>query len=124
MAVLIAGMLLVSGCGTDTEPAAASAPTDAPVTGGYEGWWNATPVSGDASGLPDETVAVRTDTGTIVDASARDGNGQAAAVDPAAVEYTVVPDPAWPKQSVVIIDTATGQVIESFPVDSDGAPIR
>lgn len=123
-AALLAGMLLVNGCTNNTEPAAASAATDAPVTGGYEGWWNSTPVSGDASGLPDETVAVRTDTGSIVDASARDANGQAAAVDPDDVDYTVVPDPAWPKQSVVIIDTATGQVIESFPVDSDGAPTR
>ena len=117
-------MLLLGGCSTETEPAADSVPTDAPVTGGYEGWWNATPVSGDTSGLPDETVAVRTDTGVIVDASARDDHGQAAGVDPADVDYTVVPDPAWPEHSVVIIDTATGKVIESFPVDSAGVPTR
>lgn len=117
-------MLLLSGCGSTTEPAATSASTDAPVTGGYEGWWNGTPASGDTSGLPDETVAVLTDTGDIVDASSRDDHGQAVAVDPSDVDYTVVPDPAWPEHSVVIIDTATGKVIESFAVDSAGVPTR
>lgn len=90
--------------------------------GGYEGWWNSTPVSGDASGLPDETVAVRTDTGTIVDASTRDAPGRAAAVPLGEVEYTVVPDPRWPTHSVVIINAETGEVIESFPVNSAGQP--
>ncbi|MCC3265232.1 hypothetical protein MUG94_10250 [Arthrobacter gengyunqii] len=90
---------------------------------GYEGWWNATPVSGDATGLPDETVAVRTDTGDIVDASTRDASGKAEAVNPDDVDYTVVADPAWPRQSVVIIDTETNEVIESFPIDSTGTPV-
>lgn len=123
-AALITGMLLLAGCSAETEPAAASLPTDAPITGGYEGWWNATPASGDTSGLPDETVAVRSDTGVIVDASARDAQGQATGVDPADIDYTVVPDPAWPARSVVIIDTATGKVIDAFPVDAAGVPNR
>ncbi|WP_104053961.1 MULTISPECIES: hypothetical protein [unclassified Arthrobacter] len=93
-----------------------------PIIGGYEGWWNSTPVSGDTTGLPDETVAVRTDTGEIVDASTRNASGQAEAVHPDDVEYAVVTDPVWPKQSVVIIDTETSEVIESFPIDSTGEP--
>ena len=36
--------------------------------GGYDGWWNATPASGDMTGLPAETVTVDTNTGEIIDA--------------------------------------------------------
>jgi hypothetical protein len=123
-ALLITGSLVSSGCSSETQAAAAldPAPIEEPINRGYEGWWNATPVSGDTTGLPDETVAVRTDTGEIVDASARNASGQAEAMHPDDVEYAVVPDPAWPKQSVVIIDTETSEVIESFPIDSTGEP--
>ena len=38
--------------------------------------------------------------------------------------YTVVPDPSWPADSVIIIDTATDKVIESFRVDLSGNPLR
>ncbi|MFJ7751063.1 hypothetical protein ACIQXM_14015 [Arthrobacter sp. NPDC097144] len=122
-ALLIAGTLVLGGCSSETRAAAAlePAPTEEPI-GGYEGWWNATPVSGGTTGLPDETVAVLTDTGEIVDASTRNANGQAESVHPDDVEYTVAADPAWPKQSVVIIDTETHEIIESFPVDSTGKP--
>ena len=40
------------------------------------------------------------------------------------VPYTVVPDPAWPAYSVIIIDTATNKVIESSRVDGNGIPLR
>ncbi|WP_159619820.1 hypothetical protein [Arthrobacter zhaoguopingii] len=125
---LLAGALLMSACGVGAGPAVGAAGGSAfspePTVGGYEGWWNSTPVSGDTSGLPKETVAVRTDTGEVVDASTRDENGRAAAVDPDDVEYSVVVNPAWPQQSVVIIDTETDEVIESFRVDSSGTPVR
>ncbi|GAB3555901.1 hypothetical protein GCM10027404_33400 [Arthrobacter tumbae] len=120
------GMLTMNGCGVeaDVTPASEVAPPENVSVGGYEGWWNSTPVSGDVSGLPDETITVRTDTGEIVDASDRDASGRAAAVPLAEVEYSVVPDPGWPEHSVVIIDAGTGEVIDSFPVDADGKPIN
>ncbi|WP_459793891.1 hypothetical protein [Arthrobacter sp. AD-310] len=97
---------------------------DQPTTvGGYEGWWNATPLSGDASGLPQETVAVNVRTGQVVDAFNRALNDAGKVTHISDVDYTVVPDPAWPADSVVIIDTATGEVIESFPVNQNGEPI-
>ena len=122
--LLIAGTLVLGGCSSETQASAAlePSPTEEPIIGGYEGWWNGTPVSGDTTGQPDETVAVRTETGEIVDASTRNASGQAKAVHPDDVEYAVVTDPAWPKQSVVIIDTETSEVIESFPIDSTGEP--
>ena len=67
---------------------------------------------------------MRTDTGGIVDTAAHDAQGQATGVDPADIDYTVVPDPAWPERSVVILDTATGKVIDAFPVDAAGVPSR
>jgi hypothetical protein len=123
-ALLIGVTLVLGGCSSKTQASAAlePSPTEEPIAG-YEGWWNSTPVSGDTTRLPDETVAVRTDTGEIVDASTRNASGQAEAVHPDDVEYAVVTDPAWPKQSVVIIDTETSEVIESFPIDSTGEPI-
>lgn len=121
---LLVGLLAVSGCGSEpgSMPASQPVPLESASVGGYEGWWNGTPVSGDASTLPDETVAVRTDTGEIVDASARDASGQAVAIPVSDVEYTIDPDPEWPARSVVIIDTQTGEVIHSFPVDPKGRP--
>lgn len=126
--LLLVGMLTTSGCGngngngSNSMPGPQTVPLEVASVGGYEGWWNGTPVSGDTSGLPDETVAVRTETGEIVDASARDARRQAAAVPLSEVEYTVEPDRGWPSRSVVIIDTATGEVIDSFPVDSEDRP--
>ena len=68
-------------------------------------------------------MAVRTDTGEIVDASSRDASGHAYALDPDDVEYSVAAEPHWPEHSVVIIDTETSEVVESFPVNSAGKPI-
>lgn len=92
--------------------------------GGYEGWWNATPANGDTAGLPQETVAVSTRTRTVVDAFSRRINDAERPTRTTDVPYTVVPDPAWPADSVVIIDTATNKVIEHFRVDINGSPIR
>lgn len=83
--------------------------------GGYDGWWNATPASGDVRGLPLETVTVDTNTGEIIDAfnRAKNDTGQTTLVSD--VDFDVVPDPAWPRNTIVVIDTATGDVIEQFP---------
>ena len=40
------------------------------------------------------------------------------------VPYAVVPDPSWPVNSVIVIDSATGRVIENFRVDVNGYPLR
>jgi hypothetical protein len=82
---------------------------------GYEGWWNATPVNGNTTGLPQETVAVNTDTGTVVD-------GYNRATQNTHISYTVKLDPDWPKDSIVIIDTGTNNVIDSFPIAPAGNP--
>ncbi|WP_290258346.1 hypothetical protein [Arthrobacter sp. YD4] len=107
---------------------AAAGPTDAgrapgPV-GGYEGWWNSTPASGDAHGLPAETVAINTRTNQVVDAFNRSINEAGRPTKISDVDYIVTPDPSWPKDSVVIIDTTTRQVIADFRVDAAGEPIR
>lgn len=92
-------------------------PSDVEVMG-YEGWWNSTPVDGHTEGLPQETVTVDTRTGKAIDAYNR--ATQSTLVSD--VSFDVVPDPAWPANSVVIIDTATGKVIEDFIVDENGSP--
>lgn len=125
----IAAVIALAGCGSgetstpDAAPAAAAAVDQPTTVGGYEGWWNATPLSGDATGLPQETVAVNVRTGKVVDAFNRALNDAGKVTNIADVDYTVVPDPAWPADSVVIIETATGEVIESFPVNQNGEPI-
>lgn len=90
---------------------------------GYEGWWNSTPVDGSGKTLPKETVAVNTTTGQIVDAFNRAKNDAHQATSISDVHFDVVSDPNWPTKSVIIIDTATGKVIESFPVDEKGRPV-
>lgn len=96
-------------------------PTDGNVDmttiGGYEGWWNATPVDGDATGLPNETVQISTRTNKVID-------GYNRTTKSTNISYTVHADPAWPKNSIVIIDTATNKVIDSFPVDDKGIPLH
>ena len=92
--------------------------------GGYEGWWNSTPASGDAHGLPAETVAINTRTNQVVDAFNRSINDAGRPTKISDVDYTVTPDPLWPEDSVVIIDTSTRQVIADFRVDAAGEPIR
>lgn len=93
------------------------------VVRGYEGWWNLTPADGSGKDLPQETVAVNTTTGQIMDAFNRAKNDAHQATSVSDVHFDVVPDPGWPAKSVVIIDTATGKVIENFPVDEKGRPV-
>ena len=92
--------------------------------GGYEGWWNATPANGSAAGLPHETVTINTRTNKVVDAFNRKINEAGRPTMITDVPYTVVPDPSWPADSVIIIDTATNKVIENFRVDPNGVPLR
>lgn len=106
-------------------PSAASAATPSESTvGGYEGWWNATPASGNTAGLPQKTVAINTRTNTVVDAFSRKINDAGRPTRVVDVPYTVVPDPSWPAESVIIIDTATDTIIEDFRVDLNGNPLR
>lgn len=99
-------------------------PSPASEAGGYEGWWNATPANGNLAGFRQETVSVNTRTNTVVDAFSRKTNDAGRPTLISDVPYTVVPDPSWPADSVIIIDTTTNKVIESFRVDLDGDPIR
>ncbi|PXA64066.1 hypothetical protein CVS29_16995 [Arthrobacter psychrochitiniphilus] len=82
---------------------------------GYIGWWNSTPEDGDVTGLPNETVQINTRTNTVIDGFNRTTKSTH-------IKYTVPPDPAWPKNSIIIIDTATNKVTYSFPVEADGTP--
>lgn len=85
---------------------------------GYEGWWNSTPVDGNIEGLPQETVTVNTRTGEVIDAYNRATESTLVSD----VDFEVVPDPKWPTNSIVIIDTKTGVVIEDFVVNEKGSP--
>lgn len=89
---------------------------------GYEGWWNSTHIDGTPAGPP-EIVAVNTNTGTIVDYFNRSKAAAGQQLSAADATYDVVPDPTWPASSVVIIDTATGKTIDTFPVDEKGRVI-
>ncbi|WP_207595760.1 hypothetical protein [Arthrobacter sp. D5-1] len=99
------------------------APMEDRVLGGYEGWWTSTPVAGNSANLPQETIAVNTTSGEIVDVFNRAKSAAGQEMSVSDVQFNVVPDTMWPKQSVVIIDTASGKVIEDFPVDEKGFPI-
>ena len=122
---MVAGAVMLSGCGTGMLATSVPEPgsSQETVVGGYEGWWNSMPLSGDTTSLPDETVAVHTDTGQIVDVFNRAISERGEVAEPSDVPYTVTVDPEWPAQSIVIIDTSTDEVIESFPVDSTGRPL-
>ncbi|XAS65169.1 hypothetical protein VUN84_05775 [Micrococcaceae bacterium Sec5.8] len=129
--MMLAAGVSLSACGGAAEAAgdartpqlSRSAPGE-PAVGGYEGWWNATPASGGNAGLPQETVAINTRTNLVVDAFSRTINGAGRPTLITDVPYSVVPDPSWPADSVVIIDTATNRVIEHFRVDLKGEPLR
>jgi hypothetical protein len=100
------------------QPKTALPSMESMTIGGYEGWWNSTPISGNTEGLPQETVAVNTRTGKVVDAF----NRATKSTSISDVSFEVVPDPSWPANSVVIIDTASGKVIEDFLVNEKGSP--
>ena len=68
-------------------------------------------------------MSVNTRTGKVVDAFNRSMNEAGKVTNVSDINFTVIPDPEWPANSVVIIDTASGDVIESFPVDDNGKPV-
>ena len=80
-------------------------------------------MDGSGKTLPQETVAVNTTTGQIVDAFSRAKNDAHQPTSTSDVHFDVVLDPSWPAKSVIIIDTVTGEVIESFAVDEKGRPV-
>jgi hypothetical protein len=117
--ILVGGAAVGIQAGYSNETPGARTPVaDRPI-GGYEGWWNSTPVSGSSEGLPEETVTVNTRTGEIVDAFNRAKNSTLISD----VDYDLVPNPSWPANSIVIIDTTTGVVIEDFLIDERGVPL-
>lgn len=119
-ALLVGGAVVGIQAGfSNTETPVARTPVEDRPVGGYEGWWNSTPVYGSAEGLPEETVTVNTRTGIVVDAFNRAKNS----TQISDVDYNPVPDPSWPTNSIVIIDTTSGQVIEDFRVDERGVPL-
>ncbi|MCC3301604.1 hypothetical protein [Arthrobacter sp. zg-Y895] len=117
----IAGLLLLgavlSGCGSSGPSSARDANEEPACVGGFDGWWNSTPVSGNSTGLPEETVTVDTNTGKTVDAFNRSRNDAGKPTAVSDVSYQPVPDETWPRDSAVVIDTSTGKVIESIAVD-------
>ncbi|MDM7989125.1 hypothetical protein [Arthrobacter sp. zg-Y877] len=113
--LLVLGGLL-SGCGGNGQ-SGDGGQEQAGCVGGYEGWWNFTAVSGDNADLPEETVTVDTNTGKTIDAFNRSLNDAGKATDVSDVGYQPVPDESWPADSVVVIDTATGKVIETIAVE-------
>lgn len=122
----VAAAILVGGAAVGIQAGHSNAQTPVPRTpvadrpiGGYEGWWNSTPLSGSTEGLPQETVTVNTRTGKIVDAFNRATKSTLISD----VDYELVPDPAWPANSIIIIDTASGSVIEDFLIDERGVPL-
>ncbi len=121
-AVVAGGIQANATTGQDVDSAFKGSVADRPIAG-YEGWWNSATLDGTPTG-PEETVAFNTNTGKIVDYSnwRKAAAGQQLLV--ADAHYAVVPDPAWPASSIVIIDMATGKAIEDFPVDERGRVIR
>lgn len=100
----------------DTKGRPSNDPVLQMTVAGYEGWWNSTPEDGNVAGLPNETVQINTRTNAVIDGFNRTTQGSN-------INYTVHPDPAWPKDSIIIVDTATNKVVDSFPVDETGQPL-
>ncbi|WP_084073360.1 hypothetical protein [Demequina sp. NBRC 110052] len=100
--------------------------------GGLEGWWNSTPVS-----LPCErwdesdprildhpdTVLINTVDYTMVEAAYRSDRAALGAYATLDGDF-VVParDPEWPANSLVLIDAATGEVLETYLLSGFAAP--
>ncbi|NWL31473.1 hypothetical protein DM791_00940 [Paenarthrobacter nitroguajacolicus] len=125
-AVVLAGAVTVSVQANATTPQDPGSQLKAAMAeahiAGYLGWWNSTPLFGSRMGPPD-VVGVNTNTGTIVEYFNRAKAEAGQQTFPSDATYNVVPDSTWPTSSVVIIDTATDEVIDSFPVDEKGRVI-
>lgn len=120
-------MMALTGCSAqaNASPEAAGGITSAPgekCTGGFESIWNSTPVDGNVSEFPHETVTVVSETGRIFDAMRRTADGTAEPVAPESVDYKVNVDPSWPKNHAVMIETATGKVLETMEIPA-GLPV-
>ena len=120
----VVAMMALTGCSAQANASieAAGGITSSPgenCYGGFEAIWNSTPVDGDVSGLPQETVTVVSETGRIFDAMRRgsDGTGEVVALE--SVDYKVNVDASWPKNHAVMIDTATDKVLEIFEIPAD-----
>ncbi|WP_157875100.1 hypothetical protein [Arthrobacter sp. PAMC 25486] len=117
-------MMALTGCSAQANASAEAAEgiTSSPgenCSGGFETIWNSTPVDGNVSELPQETVTVVSETGRIFDAMRRTSDGTAEAVAPENVDYKVNVDPSWPKNHAVMIETATGKVLETMEIPAD-----
>lgn len=64
-------------------------------------------------------MTVVSETGRIFDAMRRTSDGTAEAVAPESVDYKVNVDPSWPKNHAVMIETATGKVLETMEIPAD-----
>ncbi|GAA2853510.1 hypothetical protein [Paenarthrobacter ilicis] len=122
LAAIVVGGIQANTPATITDGAQLRAAMAEENIGGYEGWWNSSFLDGTPAGPP-EIVAVNTNTGTVVDYFNRAKHEAGQQLTPDDTDYTAVPDPSWPTSSVVIIDTATGKMIDSFPVDHRGRVI-
>src|SRR3712207_3993552 len=121
-----AAALLIGGAAVGIQANANNTDTPVPRTpvadrpiGGYEGWWNSTPVDRSVEGLPQETVTVDTRTGKIIDAYNRTRNSTSISE----VDYDLVPDPAWPANSIGISGTTSGVVVEDLRSGERGVPL-
>ncbi|WP_269936520.1 hypothetical protein [Arthrobacter sp. HY1533] len=119
----VVGTMVLTGCGVSPEAAGDNISTRVEnCIGGFENIWNSTPVEGDASELPRETVTVVSETGRIFDAMRRTPDGTAEAVAPEDINYKVHVDDSWPKNHAMVIDTATGKVLDTIKIP-DGRSI-
>lgn len=88
---------------------------------GYEGWWGYT-YKGAMPSLAVEhpvTILVNTWTGEVVESFERAGDGTSRPVSTDQVREVPV-DPAWPSQSIVVLDGQTLEVVDHFRVDREG----
>ncbi|GAB3536232.1 hypothetical protein GCM10027403_16300 [Arthrobacter tecti] len=122
-AVLTTAALALGGCGVGNEnsgiepEARAGAPARADgCIGGWEGWWNSTPVDGNDEHLPQQTVTLLTDTGRVIDTFDRSMN-LAGDAETTGVDYQPEVDQAWPANSVVVVDAKTGEMIKIIPIE-------
>ncbi|WP_166844888.1 hypothetical protein [Isoptericola sp. BMS4] len=111
----------------DTSDEELCATLPAAIAGPYEGWFNGTPALPDGSvvteteDFPDvirehpRVVLVNTWSGEVVASYDRVRCGR--------VDGWEAPDEAssWPEHSVVVVDATTGDVVEHFRVDREGA---
>ncbi|NJC23744.1 hypothetical protein BJ994_002820 [Arthrobacter pigmenti] len=115
--------LALSGCGVlsanlggEAEARdGAAVPADGCI-GGWEGWWNSTPVDGNDEHLPQQTVTILTDTGRVIDTFDRSGN-LAGDAETTGVDYQPEGDETWPANSAVVVDAETGETIKIIPIE-------